>query len=83
MDKKKRAIELLDSIINDISNTSISTEELLYRCQETAILLDLEKKELTWIKSELAGYGSKVPHHRHVMVVVTARLCRAGSALDL
>jgi hypothetical protein len=71
MSRNERIIELLDSIIRDIPDKSISTEEILYRCQEVVVLLKLDGKESKWIKSELSGYESKIPKHRSVSIPAT------------
>jgi len=79
--RKEKALEILESILNDIEDSNVTTTALLYRCQKASKLLDLDESETLWINLELVGYPKipieeemklnkkfRVPAYRHVIL---------------
>lgn len=72
--KKKRIVELIDTILNNIANRDISTESLLYQTKELAALVRTNKDDIRWMDYELEGYpekGKLVPDYRRANFVAS------------
>ena len=73
-DKKKRIVEIVNSVLKNIANKDVSTESLLYQVKELAGLVEASEDETEWIDYELEGYprkGVSIPNYREVDFVAS------------
>lgn len=91
--RKEHARVILESVLADRGNPSVTTVDLLYRCQDVARLLDLDQTESVWIDLELIGYplqhmgsskeslshGQLVPPYRMPMLPATGSILMSST----